>query len=240
MKVRVISFHHISSTRSDSRKFPGISTPYSKFLFLILLLKLSGYKFSTFNQIHRFPRRKLIVLNFDDAYHSVYKKAFPVLNFFGIKAHVCITGESLTGPVRENKLKLMNREEAGFLQNKGWDFINHTMNHIPLINKNNDELNSEIKHSTRMFELAGLNINPEYFCPPEGKYDRQTCQYLMKEKYKYILTIIQDIWETDTPSVFIPRINISSQKLWYAFYKISFKYINRKNREITEPAVLDL
>jgi peptidoglycan/xylan/chitin deacetylase (PgdA/CDA1 family) len=240
MKVRVISFHHISSNVSDSRTFPGITTPYGKFLLLILMLKLSGYKFCTFDEIPRYPGRKIIVLNFDDAYHSVLNKAFPVLNFFGIKAHVCITGESLTCPVRGNKLKLMNKEEAKFLQDKGWNFINHTMNHTALIEKSEDELKSEIHVAARMFKKTGLKINPDYFCPPEGRVEKRTNQFILKAGYKYILTIREDIWETDSLSVFIPRINISSQKLWYAFYKICFKYSYRKNREITNPPVLDL
>jgi len=224
MKVRVLAFHHISSGKRELQRYPGISTSLFTFRLLLLALKLCGYKFCLFQELPALSKKRTIVLNFDDAYHSVYTKAFPFLSSMGIKAHVCITGASITNPNRQNQLPLMTIEEAGKMQQQGWDFINHSMNHAILVGKDEPELLQEIAAPVQQFNHAGLPLNPDYFCLPEGKSDAQAETFIRSKGYKYLLTTKEDLWETTVGGAKVPRINIASQSLWYALYKITARH----------------
>jgi len=121
----------------------------------------------------------------------------------------------------------MGIEEARLLKQKGWDFINHTMHHTVLVNQVNSFLELEINKNADAFKTEGVFLNPDYFCLPEGKYDETAERYIHAAGYKYILTTEEGIWDTNSAEKKIPRINISSQPLWYAFYKIVFKFRNK-------------
>jgi peptidoglycan/xylan/chitin deacetylase (PgdA/CDA1 family) len=224
MKIRVLTFHNICSKKNELRKFRSITTSYYKFIFIILVLRLIRYKFYLFNEIPDKQKGKAIVLNFDDGYHSVYTRAFPFLSRLNIKAHVCITGESLFNPIRENKLPLMNIQNVATLYNQGWNFINHTMNHTALINTMDFVLENEIITPVTGFNKNNIKLDKDFFCLPEGKYDEESQRFLQKTGYKYILSTSEGIWDSSIYKTIVPRISISSQSLLYALYKILFKY----------------
>ncbi len=239
MKVRVVTFHHISTSRKETKLYPGISTPRITFILLILALKAFRYKFCLFQELPVYTNRRCVVLNFDDAYQSVFTTAFPILSFLGIKAHICITGESLTGPVRANKLTLMDDKAALSVQQRGWDYINHTMNHTVLVNKTSDILQQEINRPVIAFRDAGIRLNPDFFCLPEGKCDDNADRFIHAAGYQYILTTEENTWDIEAPSMKVPRINISSQPLWYAFYKVVFKYRGGKHTQAEKPRIAE-
>jgi peptidoglycan/xylan/chitin deacetylase (PgdA/CDA1 family) len=195
-----------------------------------------GYQFCLFHELSQKKGNKWIVLNFDDAYHSAYTKAYPVLSRYGIRAHVCITGESISKPERENQLSLINLDEALHLKRGGWDFINHTLSHRILIRQDSAVLSEEITGASTRFRESGLPLNPDYFCLPEGKSDKGSEDFLYRCGYLNILTTQEGIWDTYPGPGLVPRINIASQSLLYALYKIIFKYHHARKFHGTHPA----
>lgn len=129
-----------------------------------------------------FPEQSFVI-TFDDGYQSVYEKAFPVLQDFGMSATVFLTvGEGRRGKPEERLPSLEDRSMLNWCEiqeMKRWDieFGAHTLTHPDLTRLPLDRVRAEICDSKTMIEDA-LNAPVLCFAAPYSRYDDRSLEII--------------------------------------------------------------
>lgn len=114
-----------------------------------------------------------IVITFDDGYFCNYSRAFPVLQQHGFAATVFLACNLLrpdfTEPA-EARNGFMAWAEILTMQQAGWEFHSHGLDHRPMTELTRDELMAEIGISRQRL-TARLNHPIEFFCYPFGQFN---------------------------------------------------------------------
>jgi len=122
-----------------------------------------------------FPERSFII-TFDDGYESVYEKAFPVLQDYGMTATIFLTvgergkanpGERL--PSLEGRSMLTWREIQEMKQ-WGIELGAHTLTHPDLTRLSRERMEAEIRDSKKIIENT-LGTPVSCFAYPYGRYN---------------------------------------------------------------------
>jgi len=117
-----------------------------------------------------------IVITFDDGYQTVYEKAFPVLQSYGMSATVFLTvgKRGLMKPMDRfpslNGRPMLNWHEIREMQRWGFNFGAHTVTHPDLTHLPLETIATEIYESQKIIEDA-LGISVPCFAYPYGLYD---------------------------------------------------------------------
>jgi peptidoglycan/xylan/chitin deacetylase (PgdA/CDA1 family) len=122
-----------------------------------------------------FPEPSLAI-TFDDGYQSVYEKAFPVLQRYGMSATVFLTvGEKeRTKPADRltslNGRSMLSWNEIREMKQRGITFGAHTLTHPDLTRLPRERMQTEICNSKRSIENT-LNTTVPCFAYPYGQYN---------------------------------------------------------------------
>ncbi len=109
---------------------------------------------------------RAVAITIDDAYLSVYEKAFPRLQAHGFTATIFVA----TRPVDQKLRGYMSWEQLRQLQAAGFGIGSQTRTH-PHMHRLSVEANrAEIEDSNKRF-LAELGIRPDLFAFPYGEYN---------------------------------------------------------------------
>jgi peptidoglycan/xylan/chitin deacetylase (PgdA/CDA1 family) len=125
-----------------------------------------------------FPERSL-VLTFDDGYQSVYTKAFPVLQRYGMLATVFLTVGAQEAPGSARRLPplegraMLSWREIREMQRWGVVFGAHTLTHPDLTRLSTHQIITEVRDSKARIEDA-LAVQVLCFAYPFGHYDRRS------------------------------------------------------------------
>ena len=133
---------------------------------------------------------KAVVITVDDAYHSIYEVAYPLLAEYGFPFTVFVS----TDPVDSKLPGYLNWNQIREMASKGVTFANHGAGHIHMVERQPDESESlwqqrvgaDIDKGWRRLteELTGANKPfPGVFAYPYGEYNRGTAQQLTKRGY---------------------------------------------------------
>jgi len=180
--------------RFDEPKYPSTNIKMEQFKKQLEYLKTNNYNVWHLSKIisHIKDKKELppktIALTIDDAYLSVYENAYPLLKEMGFAFSVMIS----TNPIDANSKNYMSWLQMREMQEHKAEFINHSVMHHYLIEKNKKEVTDEIlKAQKRLHEELGdsVNENPRLFSYPFGEYD---------EKIKSILEDLNFIGITQT------------------------------------------
>jgi peptidoglycan/xylan/chitin deacetylase (PgdA/CDA1 family) len=124
-----------------------------------------------------FPDRAFAI-TFDDGYHTVYRRAFPVLQRHSLSATVFLTvgkrGKASPGgrlPSLEGR-DMLGWAEIQEMQRGGVTFAAHTLTHPDLTRLAADQIQAEICDSKAVIEDA-LGIAVTSFAYPYGRYNRR-------------------------------------------------------------------
>jgi hypothetical protein len=129
-----------------------------------------------------FPERSLVI-TFDDGYQTVYEKAFPVLQDYGMTATIFLTvgemgrvkpGERL--PSLEGR-SMLNWREIQEMKQWGIEFGAHTLTHPDLTRLPLDRVRTEICDSKAIIEDA-LNAPVPSFAAPYSRYDDRSLEII--------------------------------------------------------------
>jgi len=129
-----------------------------------------------------FPERSLVI-TFDDGYQTVYEKAFPVLQDYGMIATIFLTvgemgrvkpGERL--PSLEGR-SMLNWREIQEMKQWGIEFGAHTLTHPDLTRLPLDRVRTEICESKAIIEDA-LNSPVPCFAAPYSRYDDRSLEII--------------------------------------------------------------
>ena len=114
---------------------------------------------------------KTVALTIDDAFTSIYKKAWPLLREKRLPFTIFVS----TAPVNTNSKNYMNWEQIKELANNGVTIGHHTKNHFHLTNKKKEVVISEIEEASNDF-LKNLGYTPNIFAYPYGEYSSEIKQ----------------------------------------------------------------
>ena len=111
---------------------------------------------------------KTVAITIDDAFFSIYKKAWPILKEKKPPFTIFVS----TGPVNSNSKNYMNWEQLKEMNNRGVTIGHHTKNHFHLVGKKKETIISEIEEASDDF-LKNLGYVPDIFAYPYGEYSSE-------------------------------------------------------------------
>ena len=111
---------------------------------------------------------KTVAITIDDAFFSIYKKAWPILKEKKLPFTIFV----YTGPVNSNSKNYMNWEQLKEMNNRGVTIGHHTKNHFHLVGKKKETIISEIEEASDDF-LKNLGYVPDIFAYPYGEYSSE-------------------------------------------------------------------
>ena len=111
---------------------------------------------------------KTVAITIDDAFFSIYKKAWPILKEKKLPFTIFVS----TGPVNSNSKNYMNWEQLKEMNNRGVTIGHHTKNHFHLVGKKKETIISEIEEASDDF-LKNLGYVPDIFAYPYGEYSSE-------------------------------------------------------------------
>ena len=114
---------------------------------------------------------KTVALTIDDAFFSIYKRAWPLLKEKKLPFTIFVS----TGPLRSNSKNYMNWEQIKEMVNHGVTIGHHTKNHLHLVTKEKEKIISEIEEANNDF-LKNLGYVPDIFAYPYGEYSSEIKQ----------------------------------------------------------------
>src|SRR4051794_21308857 len=143
-----------------------------------------GYTGATLSEARRTPSRKTLVVTFDDAYRSMFDRAFPLLTRLELRGTVFIPTnhveagtpldwprvDAWLGTEHEHELLPMSWEQLGELAEAGWEIGSHGCSHVRLTSLEDTALARELADSRRICEER-LRRACRSFAYPYGVHD---------------------------------------------------------------------
>ena len=114
---------------------------------------------------------KTVALTIDDAFFSIYKKAWPLLKEKKLPFTIFVS----TGPLKSNSKNYMNWEQIKEMDSHGVTIGHHTKNHLHLVTEEKEKIISEIEEANNDF-LKNLGYVPDIFAYPYGEYSSEIKQ----------------------------------------------------------------
>lgn len=174
LSLPILTFHDIADRSSV------ISFPPQIFRRGMAKLHESGYRTlslidaaNCLRNDQAFPARSLVI-TFDDGYGSVYEKAFPVLQRYGMSATVFLTvGKAENLDQRLSTLQgraMLSWSSIREMLKHGMSFGAHTLTHPDLTHLSLDGITEEVLGSKDIIENA-LGTSVSSFTYPYGRYN---------------------------------------------------------------------
>ena len=170
--VAVFVYH-----RFGENNYPSTNTKMSQFKKHLEELKNNNYNVVSTEEIinaltnNKDLPEKTVALTIDDAFFSIYKKAWPLLKEKKLPFTIFVS----TGPLKSNSKNYMNWEQIKEMDSHGVTIGHHTKNHLHLVTKEKEKIISEIEEANNDF-LKNLGYVPDIFAYPYGEYSSEIKQ----------------------------------------------------------------
>lgn len=187
----VIFMYH----RFGEDKYPSTNIKLEQFKYQLDYLKKNNYNVIKLSKLINFIKEqkpippKTVCLSIDDAYISVYKKAYPLLKQKGFEFSVFVN----TNAIDANSKSYMSWEQMQEMQNNGAEFANHSLTHAYLLKKKNEtnekwkkRVSDEVQKAQQRLQAKlgkDTNENPKLFSYPFGEYDENIIKFLKDMNY---------------------------------------------------------
>lgn len=126
---------------------------------------------------------KPIMITFDDGYLDNYNYAYPIMKKYGFTATIFL----VTGLVSTDE-RFMTWEQVRQMQQEGFVFGSHTVNHVALDKVSMEQAKTELVESRRVLkEQTGQAAR--YFAYPTGAYNLQIEELVRQAGYRAAFTI---------------------------------------------------
>jgi len=224
MKIPILMYHSIID---DHDKSVSINSFKKQMIFM----KKMGYQTIGFKDLNNNNNKKKFIITFDDGYENIFINAFPILMRLGFKATCFIIANKIghynQWDINKNnfkKMKLMNFDQINEWLRNGFDVGSHTMDHLNLIELNNENKNHQIINSKKFFKDI-FNLKIESFAYPFGSYDDETLN-IIKKHYDYAVTTKRSRFiKNKFSNELLPRVPINkNDNLFKFFLKIRTPY----------------
>lgn len=181
-RIPVLLYHRID-TETD-RHWRRFCVAPQAFADQIQWLANRGYTTIHLGQLldhyrHGLPMpEKPLAITFDDGYLCNYSRAFPVLRRHGFVATVFLACNLIRHGQEtpaEGRQSFMSWPQILEMQQAGWEFHSHGLDHRPMTDLTRDEQKAEICISRQRLS-ARLGRPVEFFCYPFAKFDLEVQQ----------------------------------------------------------------
>ncbi|MCL6479059.1 MAG: polysaccharide deacetylase family protein [Peptococcaceae bacterium] len=123
----------------------------------------------------------LVTFRFDDAFESVYRTAFPILEKAGFKGTVGVITDCCGIPFNG----YMSWEQVRRLEAHGWEIASHSVTHPFFDDLNEEEITFEIKMSRETILCHGIGGVPTFILPNlESRKDRTIYRIVKENGYE--------------------------------------------------------
>ena len=197
--------------RFGENKYPSTNIKISQFKKHIEELTNNNYNVISIGQIiDAFINKKnlpskTVGLTIDDAFLSIYNKAWPLLKEKKLPFTVFVS----TMPVGSGSKNYMNWDQIRELVDSGVTIGHHTKNHFHLVNKDKETIINEIKKANNEF-LKNLGFIPDIFAYPYGEYSYEIKQ-ITKEYFKAAFGQQSGIIYNGIDVFELPRFSLNEQ-----------------------------
>lgn len=178
-KAVVIMYHRFGET-----DFPSTNVTMDQFRAHIEELKTGGYSVESLPKIVAALRNgdslppKTVGLSVDDAYESVYTRAWPLLREAGYPLTVFVA----TDPVDRKLPRYMNWEQLRELAEQGVTIGSQTKSHPHMADHASDSIKAELRQSNALFEEK-LGHAPDLFAYPYGEANNNVMALVKSEGF---------------------------------------------------------
>lgn len=172
----VIMYH-----RFGEQDFPSTNVTMDQFREHVAELKSGGYNVESLPKIIAALRNgealppKTVGLSVDDAYSSVYSRAWPILKEAGFPLTVFVA----TDPVDRQLQRYMSWEQLREISEEGVTIGSQTKFHPHMADLNRAKIIDELSQSNAQFE-AKLGNTPDLFAYPYGEANLETMALVKK------------------------------------------------------------
>jgi peptidoglycan/xylan/chitin deacetylase (PgdA/CDA1 family) len=190
-----------------------------------------GYEPTTFYEaVVSPPAPRSFAVTFDDAWHSIFEHAFPVLSARGVPATVFTLTDAPGPPVRrlrgpileplvggphEHELMPMSWEQLRTLADAGWEIGSHTRSHPYLTRVDDVTLAEELRGSkARCEEVLGHPCRTIAY--PSGDFDERVVRFTREAGYEAAGTLPIRFDRRPDPLAY-PRVSIQRDDSLKAF-----------------------
>ena len=211
----IFTYHRFGETT-----YPSTNITLEQFKSQLEYLKEHQYRVWPLSKIVRYIEEKkelpnkLVAITIDDAWKSVYIKAYPLLKEKGFPFTVFIN----TSPIDHKSKSFVTWEQIREMSENGGEFANHTKTHEFLIPKRGESqtvwqarIKAEIvKAQQRLQEKLGKKTNeaPRLLSYPFGEYTQQSADFIKSMGYIGV-TQTSGVLSSSTDLREIPRFPMS-------------------------------
>jgi peptidoglycan/xylan/chitin deacetylase (PgdA/CDA1 family) len=200
-KAVVIMYH-----RFGEGDFPTTSVTMDQFRAHIEELRTGGYNVMSLPAIiaalhngEALPP-KTVGLSVDDAYESVYTKAWPILKEAGYPLTVFVA----TDPVDRNLPRYMNWEQLRTIADEGVTIGSQTDSHPHMADLSSDKIRAELRKSNARFEEK-LGHAPDLFAYPYGEANNEVMALVKSEGFVAAFGQHSGAFGTGSEMYYLPR-----------------------------------
>ncbi len=182
-KILVLNYHQVQNAHHS------LAVPIADFEAQMNYLYSHGYVTITPDELYsgltgelELPK-KPVLITFDDGYADNYTNAFPILQYYGMRATIFVI-PAFVGKYNN----YLTWEEMQEMENGGITFESHTLNHYKLEELPDDEIRSELLNSKQILE-ENLGHPVEFLAYPTGTYNLHIAGIAKAVGYKGAFTI---------------------------------------------------
>ena len=171
--------------RFGENKYPSTNIKMDQFESHINEIMDNNYNVLSIPEIvdHLINKKKLppktIGITIDDAFKSVYKKAWPLLKTSGLPFTIFVA----TSPVNSMSKNYMNWSDIKLLADSGVTIGHHTVTHDHLAEETEEKWENEIESANRSFR-DNLGYVPDIFSYPYGEYSMNLKKFIKEKNFK--------------------------------------------------------
>jgi peptidoglycan/xylan/chitin deacetylase (PgdA/CDA1 family) len=206
--VPVLMYHVIAPPPSGA-PFPGLYVLPAEFAAQMQALKDNGWHPVTLDQLRanwtagaKLPAGKLLVITFDNGYHSQYTAALPVLRRLGWVADENI---QLTG-LPPSQGGLTDAEVKGLVK-AGWELDTQGISHADLIALDSTQLHEQVV-SSRQTIRRRYHVPVNWFCYPSGHYNATVIAAVKAAGYVGSTTVVPGWASRSNDPYRLPRLRV--------------------------------
>ena len=211
--VPILNYHKV-----DTLEHPLSLSP-QEFEEQMEYLYKNGYHTITPDQLMAYLKNdkqlpeKPIMITFDDGYQDNYLNAYPIMKKYGFTATIFVVSNLVGHDVR-----FMNWDQVREMQQSGFVFGSHTVNHESLTSLTKEQVINELSES-RLEIARQLGKPPKYFAYPTGTYTSEIEDMVRGAGYKAAFTIEYGLVGPDSNVYALERIPIfKGKKTFRSFF----------------------
>ncbi|MEF8984984.1 MAG: polysaccharide deacetylase family protein [Bacteroidales bacterium] len=150
---------------------------------------------------------KTVVLTVDDGYKSFKTDAVPLLEKYGFSATVFLCTQYV------GKSGYLSWDDIRALQDKGYEFGNHSHSHDHFLNysdeRTREEFKKDLAQAEQIFQRE-LGYKPDFYCYPYGEYNPDIQNILRENGYQAGAAQKSGVIRTGSDVYALPRFPMNS------------------------------